>query len=171
MKHGFVSTCVAAVALVTAAGCGSDSPPGRASVTNALVKSAKDSGIEIDKGCVSDVVAKFSDDDFKILQASAAKDDLDTEDLSNDGQALLVDLFDCSGGTEGGSVPTDGDLSTSQAAILEQITSTLEAQGLDVDEDCLKDLVSSIDSATIANQDSEALTQIGTQAAACVKQP
>ena len=169
MNTRIVGACIAALSLVAAVGCSDDSPPSRASVTNQLVKSAKDSGVDIDKDCVSTVVAQFSDADFKVLQDSAGKEDLDTDGLSDDGQALLVDLFNCSGGTDGGSVPSDGDLNTTQAAILDQITSTFAAQGLKVDEDCLKDLVAKLDSAAIAGQDAEVLTKLGTEAAACLQ--
>lgn len=120
---------------------------------------------------MSKVVARFSDEDFKVLQDSANKDNLDTDALSDDGQALLVDLFNCSGGDPGGSVPGEGDLSTAQAAILSQITSSLEAQGLDVDQDCLKNIVAQLDSATIAAGDTEALQAIGKDAVDCVQQP
>jgi ribosomal protein L12E/L44/L45/RPP1/RPP2 len=170
MKNRLASACVAALSLVAAVGCSSDSPSSRDSLTNALVASAKESGVDIDKTCVSGVVAKFSDEDLKVLQASTKDDDLDTEALSSDGQALLIDIFDCSGGTDGGSVPASGDLTTTQAAILEQLTASLSAQGLTVDEDCLKALVVKLDSATIASQDAEALAALGTEAVSCVTQ-
>ena len=169
MKIRRLGACVAVLALVLAAGC-SDDPPSRGAVTDALVKSADESGVAVDKGCVAKVVAKFSDDDFKVLQASASKDNLDTESLSAGGQALLVDLFNCSGGDAGGTVPAEGDLSTAQAAILAQITSSLQAQGLSVDEDCLQAIVVKLDSATIAAGDTASLQAIGQQAVGCVTQ-
>jgi ribosomal protein L12E/L44/L45/RPP1/RPP2 len=169
MKIHRVGACAVAIVLAITASC-SDDPPSRGQVTDALVKSADQSGVDVDKACVGKVVAKFSDDDFKVVQASASKDNLDTEALSPAGQALLVDLYNCSGGDPGGTVPASGGLSTAQAAILEQMTSSLKAQGLDVDEDCLREIVKQLDSATIAG-DSEALQAIGQQAIKCVKQP
>ena len=164
---------ISAVSVLGVAGCGSDSKSSssRSTTVAALVKSAKDGGIQVDEDCAAKVVDKFSDADYTLLSQSVADDNLDATKLSSQGQGLVVELFDCSGGTDGGSVPVAGGLTTTQAAILAQLKTSLSASGLTVDDACLEKLVSGLDVAAIATQDSQVLAALGAQAAACVQQP
>lgn len=172
-----VASSIAAVSMLGVAGCGSDSTSSsssRATTVAALAKSAKsakDDGIQVDEDCAAKVVDKFSDADYTLLSQSVADDNLDATKLSSEGQGLVVELFDCSGGTDGGSVPVAGGLTTTQTAILAQLKTSLSSSGLTVDDACLEKLVSGLDVAAIATQDAEVLAALGAQAAACVEQP
>lgn len=173
MNSRLVALSIATVAVLGVAGCGSDSKSSssRATTVAALVKSAENDGIQVDGDCAAKVVDKFSAADYTLLSQSVADDNLDATKLSSEGQGLLVQLFDCSGGTDGGSVPVVGGLTTTQAAVLAQLKATLSSSGLEVDDACLEKLVGALDVAAVATQDAAVLANLGAQASTCVQQP
>ena len=162
------------VAVLGVTGCGSDSKSAassRSATVAALVKSAKDSGVKVDAACAAKVVDTFSDGDYTLVEKSIAADNLDPKTLSAEGQKLVIELFDCSGGVGGGTVPAGGGLTTTQAAILAELETGLGSSGATLDHACLEKLVTELDAAAIATQDSAVLASLGVRAAACVQQP
>ena len=161
MKMWACAAAVSVLAIAALAACGDDSSGGtsRSEAVDKVIDQAKDDGVELEKDCVSDAVNDLSDDDFDKIDESG-DGELDLESLSDEGQEIVVRILDCQETSESG-------LTGTQQMIFDQLKTSLAEMGT-VDEDCLLEVVKTVDASLLASQDADAITELGTQAQECV---
>lgn len=122
MKKTILAAGVAAL-VFTACGGGDDSDD----LTDILMASAEAEGIEADRGCVEKVAADLSDEDAtKLLESNG---DLDSADLTPEGFSTATGLLNC----------------VDTSAVVDQAIADLRDQGLDFDEQCVRDAFDGVD--------------------------
>ncbi len=124
---------IAAVAALTLSACGGDDGASgdQGEVADQLVAAAEAEGLELDRGCVEDLAGQLSDADAAaILEAGPDGD----PEVSPAGQAIGDNLFSC----------------VDTSAFADLIVTQLEASGMDVDADCVRDALSGFDPNSLA---------------------
>ena len=123
MKKTILAAGVAAL-VFTACGGGDDDSD---DLTNILMASAEAEGITADRDCVEKVSADLSDEDAgKLIESNG---DLETADLTPEGFSTATGLLNC--------------IDTSE--VVDQAIADLRDQGLDFDEQCVRDAFEGVD--------------------------
>jgi hypothetical protein len=112
-----------AIATLVLSACGGGTSGAQSEAVDALMTSAEEEGIDVDKGCVEDLAKKLSDSDAEKLAASGGDGDVE---LSPEGEALQFELFGC--------IDIDSYVDT-----------LVEDLGDEVDAGCLKDALKGVD--------------------------
>ncbi len=120
------SMLVAAAAALVFAACGSDNDKDKA--TAALIRGAENDGIEVDEGCVKDVVDTLSDEDAKALADLPDGADVTDASLSAAGDATMIELLDCA----------------DASAIVDAALEELRTSGVEFDEQCVRDVLAGV---------------------------
>jgi hypothetical protein len=122
---------LAGCAVLGLAACGGDDASGD-DIADQLIQDAEDEGIELDEDCVRDKASQLSDAD---AEAIADAGEGETPELSPEGEALTLELFECI-----------DDEAFNQSIIDEALTSLPEG----VDEDCVRSAMEGVDAAELA---------------------
>ncbi len=129
MKKSILAASVAALVFTACGGGGSDQDK----VADALIKDAKDQSVDIDEACVKRVISDLSDEDAKKALDLPDGADIGDADLSPEGVALTEDLFTC----------------VDIGSLIDEQIAALRDQGIDFDEQCVRDAFDSIDLAAV----------------------
>lgn len=126
MRTRIISSLAAATLLLSACGGSGGTSGAQSEAVDALIESAEDEGIEVDRGCVDDLAKDLSDADADKLVAAGVDGDAE---LSPEGEALTLKLFGCV------------DIDSYVDAIVADM-------GDEIDADCLKDALKDVDLST-----------------------
>jgi hypothetical protein len=115
--------------LTVAAGCGGDDggpslSRDQETVADRVVTESRAAGFELDGTCVRGVASQLSAEDAALLAA-----DLESEEVSVDGETLAADLMGC----------VDRD------AFVDAMVTELESTGLPLDGDCVRTALADLD--------------------------
>ncbi len=151
---------LAVVGLLLGACGGSDGDSGsndRDKLVDQLIEVAGDDGATIDRDCAREIADKMPDADVAaILEAGPDGD----ADISTEAEEIALELLECVddfGTALDGSLP-DTDISVPEGievtdALVEQIATSIESSGVGtVDRACMKDALSGLDLAQVAEQ-------------------
>ena len=143
-------SAVAAATLVLAA-CNSDD--GGASgvqgeAAQQAIDQAADEGVELDEGCVNDLVKDLSDEDAQAI-VDAGPDG--NPDLSEAGESTTTELLSC----------IDPD------ALVDLFVEGMLESGENIDEDCVRDVLEDVDLAATLNSD-QAMSDLNNELQECL---
>lgn len=132
----FAALAVAASISLVAASCGGDDGGGsdadRSEIVDQLVAAAEEQNIDIDRDCAEDLAGELPDADVEAILAAGPDGD---PELSPEAEEVTARLFSC----------------VDVGSLADQLSSELEASGLEVDEDCVRDIVSGLSEEELAN--------------------
>ena len=122
------------IGVLVLAGCGGDDDSGdngslsdsQAAAAQRAIDQGDAEGFTLDEGCVNDLAAQLDDADAQLL-ADAGPDE--NPDLSEEGEQLSDQLLGC----------VDED------ALVDLFIEQIEAEGQQVDDDCVRDALSEFD--------------------------
>ena len=144
-KRGAVVRVAACVGLLTIVSACGNSASSQDQLAGKLVDSAKDSDVDLDEDCLRQFAAKFTDDDAQQLVDNI--DDLNAAEISPEGEDLMFQMLDCAD-LDGSSIDA-GTLD--EAAITELIDGYVANIPDNVDPDCFREVLESVDPAQLAS--------------------
>jgi hypothetical protein len=130
MRKKLFSTLAVTAVVVTACGGGGGD---RDEAADLFIDAMDEQGLDVDRGCVSDIVDELSDDDVQTILDDDGNGDAT---LSEEGQAISAELLDCVG---------IGDMVDT---MIDQLVANMGEENVDVD--CLRDALDGLD---LANPD------------------